>query len=107
MKTETISHEITELVLFSVNDYRVYQSAKDIMHNLAKKIVKEVYEHDKALIAWGHLADYGARLYNADHGSTQGTISQIFSPADRQAAAVELQEHYQEELDEEVQERKS
>jgi len=95
------STEIRELYLYIVNTEPQYRQAQTIMDNLAKKVVKGTYDETLALKAWQNLADRAASQYDREYGSDGGSMKWI-SKADRTEVAKQLQEHFQEELDEKV-----
>lgn len=87
---------VRELVLYIENDVDLYrQQIQPIIANLRKKVKKGVYDADKAVKLWKYLADAGAKKYTQEFG-TQGDF--IFSPATREAVAVELRDSFDEEL---------
>ncbi len=87
---------VRELVLYITNDHELYRrQVIPIIDNLRKKIKRNVYDADKAVKLWKYLADAGAKKYTQEFG-TQDAM--IFSPATREAAAVELRDNYDEEL---------
>jgi hypothetical protein len=76
---------VRELTLFAQNDGDLYrQSQQPIEANLSKKVANGSYDHDKAVKAWGYHADRAAVAYGKQFG---GNGKQMFSPADRRAAA--------------------
>lgn len=95
------STEIRELYLYIVNTEPQYRQAQMIMDNLAKKVVKGTYDGTLALKAWQNLADRAASQYDREYGSDGGSMKWI-SKSDRTEVAKQLQEHFQEELDEKV-----
>lgn len=95
------STEIRELYLYIVNTEPQYRQAQTIMDNLAKKVVKGTYDEALALKAWQNLADRAASQYDREYGSDGGSMKWI-SKADRTEVAKQLQEYFQEELDEKV-----
>lgn len=87
---------VRELVLYITNDGELYRrQVIPIIDNLRKKIKRNVYDADKAVKLWKYLADAGAKKYTQEFG-TQDAM--IFSPATREAVAVELRDNYDEEL---------
>ena len=87
-----MSHESDELVLTIVNDGDLYrQRVQPIVKNLAKKIVKGVYDKTLAVKLWKYLADDGAKKYTKEWGLK-------FSVADRTDAAKQLQRYFEDEV---------
>ena len=83
-----------ELALYAINDsstYRGYTAA--VIANLARKRRKGTYNPTLAPAAWRYVADQAAKRYTHEFG-TPGT--RIFSPSDRDMAALEIMEHYEE-----------
>lgn len=90
--------ESRELAIYIINDAGLYrQKTGPIIANLKKKIAKGVYDPTKALKLWGYLADNGAQKYFKEFGGA-GKWFDMFTPADRRAAAKELADHYMEHL---------
>jgi len=87
---------VRELVLYITNDGELYRrQVIPIIDNLRKKIKRNVYDADKAVKLWKYLADAGAKKYTQEFGTPD---AMIFSPATREAVAVELRDNYDEEL---------
>lgn len=87
--------EARELALYTINTGELYRPhAQAIIANLAARKVGKTYKADKALILWGHHAKRGADAYRAEFGPMDGG----FTPATRALAAVEIAEHYADEL---------
>ncbi len=92
-----------ELAIYTTNDGQLYrQQAQPIILNLAKKIIKGVYDPQLALKLWGYLAEAGAKGYVREFGSRDDKWFEMFPASTRRAAAEEIAEHYQEELDDKV-----
>jgi hypothetical protein len=90
--------ESRELTIWIENDGNLYRrQTLPIIKNLQKKIAKGTYDPKKALILWKHLADSGAISYAKEFG---GVYHEMFSVADRKAAAIELAASYDEHLKE-------
>jgi hypothetical protein len=88
--------ESRELTIWIENDGSLYRrQTLPIIKNLQKKIAKGTYDPKKALILWKHLADSGAKSYAKEFG---GVYHEMFSVADRKAAAIELAASYDEHL---------
>lgn len=81
-------HEAHELLLFCENDGDLYrQQVKPIEANLAKKLAKGVYDHEKAKKLWGYLAESCARKYVKEFGDERTPWHKMFSTADRRGVA--------------------
>lgn len=82
--------ESRELVLFATNDGNLYrQTAIPCIKNLNRKYNKGLYVPDKAVDLWYNLACRASELYKKQFGYG-------FSVSDRFTAAVEIEEHYRE-----------
>jgi hypothetical protein len=89
--------ETRELALYIENNGDLYRrQTLSIIKNLQRKIAKGTYDPAKALILWKHLADSGAQLYVKEFGGPGDNWHQMFSVADRKAAAAELADRYEE-----------
>lgn len=81
-----------ELTIFIQQDGSLYrQMVTPIIANLAKKMVKGQYDHDKSLVVWKRLADEGAKRYVKEYGGN-------FDVPTRKAAAEELADYYREQV---------
>lgn len=86
-----------ELFLYITNDYDLYKrNISMVLKNLSKKIQKGTYDRKKALKLWGYSAEWGAQKYARDFG---GTWHQMFNKSTRTLVAKELQDYYQESLE--------
>ena len=68
-----------------------------IIDNLRKKIKKGVYDKEKALVLWEHLAEDAAKVWDKKWGTGQGSLK-MFSKATRRKAAEKLADRYEENL---------
>lgn len=83
-----------ELHLYITNDGQLYrQQHEPIIKNLLKKIKRGVYDSDRAVEAFAHLAYSGAKKYIKEFG---GDIS-TFSKATRLAVARALRDEFEDE----------
>lgn len=87
---------ISELVLFIVNDARTYAHIQNVLLNLAKKINKGVYNPELAIKSWDAIAAQGIKDYNTEFKDNPIKISK----QERLMAAKELQEYYEDYLQE-------
>jgi hypothetical protein len=86
-----------ELSLFISNDGQLYrQMLKPIILNLARRHINKTYNADMAVKAWENLVEEGIRSYSKQHGKI------VANPATRNAAAKDLQQEWQGELNETV-----
>lgn len=77
-----------KLILYGDNDGHLeHTSRKPIVKNLAKKISKGVYDHEKAKKLWGYHADRAAQSYTKEHGHAGQKWHELFSTKHRRAAA--------------------
>ena len=83
-----------ELALYAINDSNTHHGCTAaVIANLARKRRKGTYNPTLAPKAWRYVADLAAKRYTHEFG-TPG--ARIFSPADRDMAALEIMEHYEE-----------
>lgn len=61
-----------------------------VIKNLEKKVQKGIYDYDKSLIAWQHVADEGARRYVKELGGP------TYNVATRKEVAKKLSDYYEE-----------
>ena len=84
--------ESRELFLYATNDGNIYrQMATPIINNLRKKAQKGMYDKEKAVDAWYKVATEASNKYYKDFGYK-------FSVTDRFTAAVDMADHYEEEV---------
>lgn len=95
------THESRELGLFIENDGVLYRNQiLPIIHNLARKQAKGMYDSAKALKLWGYLATNGAKAYGIQHGTGAASGLSMFSTKDRALTAEYLSESYSEHREE-------
>jgi len=88
-----------ELALWTENEGELYRRmAQPIIRNLAKKMKKGVYDADKAITAFEHLATEGAKSYHREFGSPGQRWHDLFSKATRRMAAQQLRDGYMEQI---------
>lgn len=92
---ETI--ESVELLLYTENDSFLYHNyIMPVVQSLKKKVVNGIYDTDKAIDAYYHVATAAAKKYKEEFGNDFGSV--IFSVTDRFTVAVDLENHYREYL---------
>lgn len=100
MRESSRTTESHELALYTVNDGDIYrQTIQPIIKNLAQKIHNGTYNADLAINAWLYAADAGAKKYTKEFGTRgpNGSFG-VFTKADRIAAAREIGDQYDEEV---------
>lgn len=102
MTTQPVDTEAArELALYAVNDATIYhQKIQPIIKNLARKIKRGTYDAALAPKAWRYAADMAAVRYTCEFDANTVGPFGCFTPATRDLAAVEIAEHYAEELQE-------
>lgn len=84
------TEESCELFLYATNDGNLYRSmTQPVIDNLKKKLAKGIYDADKAVDAYYHIATAASNKYNKDFGYA-------FSVADRFTVAVDMEAYYKE-----------
>lgn len=87
--------EQAELKLYIDNDSTLYHSQTvPIMKNLERKMAKGIYDKTKAEKLWMYLVDRGAKKYTKEFDAPDAKWHNVFSMADRRAAAKELNESF-------------
>lgn len=82
--------ESRELFLYATNDGNLYRSmTQPVIDNLKKKLAKGIYDADKAVDAYYHIATEASNKYHKDFGYA-------FSVADRFTVAVDMEAYYKE-----------
>ena len=93
-----------ELALYAVNDAVLYRrQAQPIIKRLAWRKSRGDYDHAKALVLWGYLAESAAKAYHQEfcyYPSSPIKWHHVFPSPVRKLAAQEIAEHYADELSE-------
>lgn len=104
-----LSPEANELYLFIVKDGELYRGQTEpIIKNLARKMKRGIYDHEKAVRLWRYLADSGAKKYSFEHDVPQSGVRSwraykgygIFAVKYHLEAARELARYYLEPVSE-------
>lgn len=90
---------VQELKLYAVNDRYLYEQARYICKNLAKKQVKGIYEEEKAVKAFFYLANEATKRYNKEFAGLYRWYD-LANTATRKQIATELLSYYQEDIQE-------
>lgn len=69
-----MSPEAVELDIHIHNDFQLWKQHEAVESNLAKKIVKGVYNPELAIKAWLGLVDRAARSYAKDNAMSSGAF---------------------------------
>lgn len=85
------SVESNELVLYIVNTEEIYNTIKSVIKNLQKKYQKDIFDYDKAVIAFYHVSTLGANMYNREFDFK-------FTVQQRYTAAEDLLQYYTEDI---------
>ena len=101
-RTANYQIDADDLELFIQNDSDLYDRAiVPTIVSLQKKFKRGVYNHDRAVDAWKHVADMGARAYDEQIGDEEGNTARRFegnvavaSVDTRMEVAKRLADHY-------------
>ena len=86
------SIEANELYIFAVNDSKIYNNyIKYAIENLRKKALKGVYNSEKAIDLYYHIATEASNKYNIDYGYN-------FNVQDRFTCAVDFEKRFYEDV---------
>lgn len=89
-----------ELSLWIDNDSDLYrQQYVPILKNLTAKKARGVYDHQKAAVLFGYLAESGAKRYTKEFDAPDASWSAVFPKKLRDAVAEELRDRFEEEYD--------
>jgi hypothetical protein len=84
--------ESSELFGYTTNHGDIYRQAiTPVINNLRKKAQKGLYDAEKAIDAWYHVATMASNRYGNDYGYT-------FSVQDRYTVAVDMRDYYEDEI---------
>lgn len=85
--------ESRELFLYATNDGDLYRHMiTPVITNLKKKLAKGIYDAEKAVDAYYHIATEASNKYYRDFGYK-------FSVGDRFTVAVDMEAYYKEEVE--------
>ena len=85
--------ESRELFLYATNDGDLYRHMiTPVINNLKKKLAKGMYDAEKAVDAYYHIATEASNKYYKDFGYK-------FSVGDRFTVAVDMEAYYKEEVE--------
>ena len=91
-----------ELALFAENTPEIYNGVlTSVVKNLQKKARKGIYDKNKAVVAWLHVIDEAARLYDNWNGSGRNSL-RLFDKATRMEAARQLMSRMEEDVFQDV-----
>jgi hypothetical protein len=80
-----------ELQLYAENSFTVYQRIlHPVIENLKKKIEKGIFDKEKAVKAFEHVADFAAQQYHKEFGAALVPWYHIFDKATRRACAIAM-----------------
>lgn len=86
------TEESRELFFYATNTGNLYRRMiTPTIQNLRKKAIKGIYDKEKAVDAFYYVACEASKMYQKDFGYS-------FSVQDRFTAAVDMEEHYKEEV---------
>lgn len=86
------SAEANELYIYAVNDEKIYNNhIKYVIQNLRKKALKGVYDKEKAIDLFYHVATEASNKYNKDYGYS-------FNVRDRFTCAVDFEARFNEDI---------
>ena len=93
--------ESRELALYTINTGEIYRNhTLPVIANLAKKKAKGIYDAELAVKAFERIAEIGAKQYHKEFGSKDFAWYKVFTPESRELAALEMLEHYEEQIEE-------
>jgi hypothetical protein len=91
--------ESRELTIYACNTSALYHNAiVPTVRNLAKKYAAGKYDQEKAVDAWYYVAESAVRMYEREFLSP-GEGVRVFDVTARFSAAVELEEYYRENVE--------
>lgn len=87
-----------ELALFAENTLEIYNGVlTSVLTNLQRKAKKGIYDKNKAVVAWLHVINEAAKLYDNWYGSGRDSL-QLFNKATRMEAARQLMNRMDEDV---------
>lgn len=91
-----------ELALFAENTSEIYNGVlTSVLTNLQRKAKKGIYDKNKAVVAWLHVIEEAAKLYDNWYGSGRNSL-QLFNKATRMEAARQLMSRLEEDVFQDV-----
>lgn len=97
MKTVIDYEAARELTLYAENTKKIYDLSVQVIENLRKKFQKDIYNVEKAVKAFEHVAEYAAKEYVREF-SEPSEWYLVFNAATRRETARQLLEGYTEEI---------
>ena len=95
-KMDTYSHEATELRLYIVNDFYLWETRRpQFWKNLDRHLLRGNFDREKAVTLLMYLAQEGAQSYCREFG---GVVRSVFPKPVREECARVLLEHYVDDL---------
>lgn len=86
--TEDQTDAINELDLYINNNEDLYRRQfMPIIHNLQKKMNKNIYDHEKAKKLWQYLVDAAAKEYTKEFGQPGEDVKTFFPKPTREKVA--------------------
>ena len=93
--------ESRELALYTINTGEIYRGqTQAVIANLARKVKQGKFDAVLAVKAFEHVAEIGAKQYHKEFGSKNFPWYKMFTPESRELAALEMFEHYEEQITE-------
>jgi hypothetical protein len=89
------SAESKELMVCTINNGDYYLLIQSVVKSLAKKAKKGVYDSEKAIDAWYHVANHVSKWYYKNFGY-------MFTVQERFTAAVDMEKYYRNDVFETV-----
>ena len=93
--------ESRELALYTINTGEIYRGqTQAVIANLARKMKQGKFDATLAVKAFEYVAEIGAKQYHKEFGSKNFPWYKMFTPESRELAALEMFEHYEEQITE-------
>lgn len=81
---EFVEDTVHELYLTTLNTREVYfRLVEPTIKMLRKKLIKGIYDKDKAVIAWKRVADKSAKMYAKEFCCKESDWNVVFTSEDR------------------------
>jgi len=89
--------DVRELVLYITNKAELYNQIKSTIRNMKRKIARNQYDPERAIDAFVYVAKDGAKMYDKEFGSYNGSSTWLNKDTIREVAK-QLRDYYEEDI---------
>lgn len=97
IKEDYSDDDVRELVLYITNKAELYNQIKSVIKNMKRKVARNQYDPDRTIDAFVYVAKDGAKMYDKEFGSYNGSSTWLNKDTIREVAR-QLRDYYEEEI---------